>query len=161
MRLSTTFILCLLAGPAMAESCDHWTASMQEDEGGPAMMASICSGKGDDQSNLVVQCGAPGDVVLRFTSAPSAKYPPLDTTGNFQAEMKYTLDKDTFSQKAILEEMDGAMASYVPMKDPLIEAMMTRGSLVVSDADGKLADVTFTLKNSGNAFRKLMKACGQ
>lgn len=160
MRLTATLLLCLLSGPAMAASCDGWTASMEEDEGGPRMMAIVCSGSGDNEQTLIVQCGGTGDLNLRYLPAPSSKYPPGEDPGNFEAELKFTLGKDTFLHKGRYEAMDGAMAFYVPMKGPLVEAMTTNERVLLSDTDGKLAGVTFTLKNSGKALREVMKTCG-
>jgi len=160
MRLSATFLLCFLAGPAMAASCAQWSASMEEDEGGPRMMASICTGTDDDQNTLLVQCGGDGELNLRFLPAPSVDYPPNAGNGNFEADLKFTIDKQSFRQKGRFEEMDGAMAMYVPIKDPLIQAMMKQKSVVLSDTDGKLSGISFPLKNAGDAFGKVIDACG-
>lgn len=160
MRLTVTFALCLLAGPVLAESCDHWSASMEEDEGGPRMMASICSGTGDNQSTLLVQCGAEGELNLRFLPAPALDYPPNAGTGNFEAELKFALDKKTFPHKGQFEEMDGAMAIYIPIRSPLVQGMMTGKNVAITDTDGKMSATTFSLKNAGKALKKVIDACG-
>jgi hypothetical protein len=160
MRSSATLLLCLLAGPAMAASCDQWTASMEEDEGGPRMMATICAGSGDREHALLVQCGAEGTLNLRFLPAPAISYPPMTVSGGFQARLTFTIDQESFAQNSRLEEMDGAMAMDVPIKDPLIEAMMTHKTVVLTDADGKIGNITFTLNSARKALAKVIDACG-
>jgi hypothetical protein len=160
MRIAATLVLCLLGGPAMAAGCDRWTASMEEDEGGPRMMASICSGTGDNQSMILVQCGGDGQLNLRFMPGADVDYPPNAGSGDFQAELKFALDKDEFRHQGRYEDMDGAMALYIPIKDPLIEAMKTHKDITVADTDGKMSGITFTLKNSQPALHKVIDACG-
>lgn len=160
MRFTATIVLCLLGSPSMAASCDHWTASMEEDEGGPRMMASICSGDGDDQNTLLVQCGADGELNLRFQPAPSVKYPPNAGAGDFQADLSFAIEQQNFRQKGQYEDMDGAMAMYVPIRDPLIQAMMTHKTVMLTDTDGKLSGITFPLTAAGTALKKVIDACG-
>jgi len=160
MRMTATVMLCLLAGPVMAESCDHWTASMEEDEGGPRMMADICTGTGDSQHVLLVQCGGDGELNLRFLPGPVLSYPPTAGEGDFQADLKLEIDKESFVQNGRYEDMDGAMAMYVPIKGPLVAAMMTKKDVVLTDTDGKISGISFTLKDADKALRKVIDACG-
>jgi hypothetical protein len=133
---------------------------MEEDEGGPRMMASICTGSGDHEHTLLVQCGADGELNLRFLPAPALGYPPNAGTGDFQAPLTFTINRESFTQKGQYEDMDGAMAMDVAIKDPLIKAMMTRETVVLSDADGKIANITFTLNRARDALDKVIGACG-
>ena len=160
MKFAITFMLCLLAGPAMAASCDRWTASMEEDEGGPRMMASICTGTGDNENTLLVQCGDDSELNLRFLPAPDINYPPTAAAGDFQAELKFSLDQEQFRHKGRYEEMDGAMAIYIGIKDPLFEAMKTHKTITLTDTDGKISAITFPLKDSEDALRKVIDTCG-
>ena len=160
MRIAATLLLCLIGGPALAASCDHWTASMEEDEGGPRMMASICTGAGENEHTLLVQCGAEGELNIRFLPAPSISYPPNAGAGDFQADLKFMVDQNDYRHKGQYEDMDGAIAMDVAIKDPLVEAMMTHKDIVLADTDGKLSAVTFKLQNARSALHKVINACG-
>ena len=160
MRLAITLFLCLLGSPAFAAGCDRWTASMEEDEGGPRMTAAICTGTGDDVHHFLVQCGADGELGMRYIPAPSTNYPPGDTT-NFRAEFEFSLDQEMFTRQAQYEEMDGAMAMSTKIGDAFLEVMMIQKAFVLGDVDGKLPGVTFTLKGSREALDKVIRSCGK
>ena len=161
MRLHATLLLCLLAGPAIAESCEHWTASMEEDEGGPRMMASICTGPDASRNILLVQCAADGELNLRFLPGPAIDYPPNAGAGDLRAELKFTINQRSFRQTARYEDMDGAMAMYVPIKDDLIQAMMKQESVTLTDMGGQFSAISFPLKNAGDALGRVIDACGK
>lgn len=103
MRLAATLVLCLLAGPALAAGCDRWTASMEEDEGGPRMTARICAGAGDPAPDLSVQCGGADELSMRFLpDAPDEGYPPGGDE-EFRTELALSLDGKKFTLQAHYE----------------------------------------------------------
>lgn len=165
MRLVSTLLFCLIGSSALAQQCDRWTAKMEEDEGGPAMMATICtqasSSTPEAQHYLIVQCAGEDSLSIRYTPFTDGSYPP---GGNeeYKSKMEFSLDQEMFTLDAGYESMDGAMAMGTEIKSPLVSTMMAQKEVTISDVNSdKVPAVTFTLKGAKKAFEKLIRTCGQ
>lgn len=162
MRFAATFVFSLLAGSALADGCDRWTAKMEEDEGGPVMTAAICAKVGSgatEEHLLLVTCG--GDALsMRYLPVAPESFPP---GGNeeFKSDLQLTADGKSFSAPAQYESMDGAMAFAAKIDSAMVEAMMTGESLSVGDTVGVVPKATFPLKGSRQALEKIIGSCTQ
>jgi hypothetical protein len=143
--------------PALAaEQCDHWTAAMQEDEGGSVMTASICAPVRKDKAYLSLTCGEKGKLSIRFLPAPTDGFPPRD---NYKGKLDFSMDQEMFDRPAVFEEMDGAMATDVEIGAPMIDVMQHQKEVIVAETSDKGPKATFSLKGSRAAFRKLIATC--
>ena len=151
-------VLCLavtmsLAGPAMAAD-GGWTAQMQDDEGGPVMVASVsAAANGDITPELELMCAGNEGVNLRYLSSAETVSPSSEADFSFENEAsKITLHMQ-------YEDMDGAFAAYFPPKDPMVSFLQTGDEVSISEASGNYPAQTFTLKGSSKAIAKLLKTC--
>lgn len=143
--------------PALAaEQCDHWTAGMQEDEGGSVMTASICAPAGKDKAYLSLTCGEPGKLSIRFLPAPTKGFPPGD---NFKGKLEFSLDLKMFDLPSVYEEMDGALATDTEIGAPMVDMLQHEKQVTVSETSDHGPDATFSLKGSRAAFQKLIADC--
>jgi hypothetical protein len=158
MRLPVTLAILLLSSPAFAaENCNAWTAAVEEDEGGPVMTARICAGTGDIVNELSFQCGARGELMIRYIPVAPANYPPAGN-GNFETDLEFSLGQEMFTRHARYEDMDGAMATETTI-DPFVSTLTIRKQVDVADVSGKVPDATFTLKGAKKALEKLIATC--
>jgi hypothetical protein len=164
MRLVSTLFLCLLGSTAMAQQCDRWEASMEEDEGGPVMMASICartdSSDPAEQHYILVQCGPDDGVSIRYLPFAGASYPP---GGNeeYKTKLEFSLAKEKFTVDAHYEAMDGALVMNSVNKSS-VTILLKQKRFMLSDVNSdKVPVVTFTLNGATEAFEELSKTCGQ
>src|SRR4051794_21623224 len=103
-RLLPLCALLLLTVPASAAG---WTAGMEEDEGGPVMMASVeGEGAGDFPPMLLMSCG--DEVGLRYLMTGDVGGP------NETDDFLFSTESDEIKLHMQYEEMDGAFAIYVP-----------------------------------------------
>ncbi|WP_275785744.1 hypothetical protein [Pararhizobium gei] len=165
MRLTATLFFCLLGSSALAQPCERWEASMQEDEGGSRMTASICSQASvsvpEAQHDLFVQCGSKDSLWIRYLPFADESYPP---GGNeeYQTKMEFSLDQEMFTLDAHYEGMDGAMVMETNIDKPFVSVLMSQKQFMLSDVNNdKVPVATFTLKGAKEAFEKLIKTCGQ
>jgi len=159
MRLPVALAILLLSTPAYAaESCNAWHASLDEDEGGPVMTARVCSGTGDVVNELSFQCGAKGELMIRYIPVAPENYPPAGD-GNFETDLEFALGQETFTTHARYEDMDGAMATEEIKIIPFLSALKKQKALDVADVKSKVPSATFTLKGAKKALEKLIATC--
>ncbi len=158
MKRWIALLLMSLPVPAAAAECDHWTAAMEEDEGGKVMMAHICAPTGNAAHELFVQCGAPGELSIRFIPVAPTSYPPSQ---NYQTKLEFSMDQEMFTRPAQYEDMDGAMALDIKIDAPFVGVLQTQKQVMVSDTHGKVPGATFTLKGSKAALAKVIAACAK
>jgi hypothetical protein len=166
MRSIALLTLCFAASftsIAHSSECDRWVARIEEEEGGPQMMASICTdarnGDADAQHAVYVQCTTGDSLMIRYLPVTDERYPP---GGNeeYQTRMRLAIDGKTFDLDARFESMDGAMAMDLQKRSPAVSALTGGQSLVVSDAGSdKLPAVTFPLAGAKKALETLIKTC--
>lgn len=147
-------LLITLPLPAIAGECDQWTASMEEDEGGPVMMAQICTPAGKDSHALLVTCGTPGQLSMRYL--PAGFNPPSE---NLKADLKFSLGPEIFTRPAVYESMDGAMVAEVDIRSPFTQAIQAQKEMKLSNDGGTIPGATFPLKGSSAALAKLIATC--
>ena len=151
-RLLLSLAVILLPTAAFADTA--WVAQMEEDEGGPVMVASVeAAPVGDLTPRLRLMCGGDGEVGLRYEMATDAG--PEGSEADFVFENEH--DKATLHMA--LEEMDGAYAAYFSETDPVIALLKTGEEVIVSESTGNFPAQTFTLTGSTKAIGKLLKSC--
>lgn len=164
MRLAATLAFTLLAGTALADGCDRWSAKMEEDEGGPVMTAAICakasSGAAGQEHLLLVTCGGDNTLSMRFLPVAPESFPP---GGNeeFKTDLKLSMDEVSLTLPAHFESMDGAMVFSAGFGTPLLDGMMSHKAISLSDPAGAVPAATFTLEGSKKALRKVIASCSQ
>ena len=151
-------LLCLavmvpLAGSAVAAD-NGWTAQMEEDEGGPEMVASVTAAPdGDVTPELRVQCAGSEGVMLRFLTTADTVSPGSEADFQFENESSKLVKHMQY------EDMDGAFAAYFPPTDPMIAFLQTGDEVFISETSGNYPAQTFTLSGSSKAIAKLLKTC--
>lgn len=152
-RAVLCFALLLLPATALAAE-GKWTAEMQEDEGGPMMVASVLAKPvGDFTPVLSLMCAGTEGVNLRYVTTLGTAEP--------DSEADFTLKSDAsqLTRHMVYEDMDGAFATYFQPSDPTIDLLKKGKELTISDAAGKYAAQTFALTGSTKAIDTLLKAC--
>jgi hypothetical protein len=147
----------VLATPALAGDCDAWKADIEPDEGGPAMIASICAINRPDDL-LLVTCGGEDKIGIRLVPATGDDFPPGGDM-NYQATFVFT--SGSLSEQAILhyEAMDGVMVATPRRDSALVRILKSPGPLTITDKTGVLPTTTFELKGSSKAIGKVERAC--
>lgn len=163
MRLVSTLLFCLIGSSALAQQCDHWTAQMEEDEGGPVMMASICtqasSSAPEAQHAILVSCAGKDGLALRYLPFADESYPP-DGNEEYKTKVKLSLGQEKFTLDANYEGMDGALAMVTDIKSPFVGALMAQKEFTISDPKSdKVPSATFPLKGVQEALVKLIETC--
>jgi hypothetical protein len=145
--------LALIALPAAAHA-EGWTAQMQEDEGGPVLVASVTAeAVGDFTPTLRLLCD--GDtLVLRYEMASQDGAP--GSAGDFRFENEH----DQVTLHMLYEAMDGAFAAYVPLTDPVIPLLETGADLFISETGGNYPAQSFSLEGSTRAIETVLEQCG-
>jgi hypothetical protein len=151
-------VLCLavmmsFTGAAMAAD-SGWTAQMEEDEGGPVMVASVIAQvEGNVTPELRLMCAGTEGVNLRYLSSADTVSPGSEADFSFENETS------KISMHMQYEEMDGAFAAYFPPSDPMVAFLQTGDEVFISEATGNYPAQTFTLTGSSKAIAKLLKTC--
>jgi len=152
-RALLCFALMLLPATALAAE-GKWTAEMQEDEGGPVMVASVSAKPvGDLTPTLSLMCAGTEGVNLRYVTTLGAAEP--------DSEADFTLKSDASQLTSHMryEDMDGAFAAYFQPSDATLDLLKKGKELTISDAAGKYAVQTFALTGSTKAIAALLKTC--
>jgi len=145
--------LIAVASPVYAApSCKTWAASKVEDEGGPAMTATVCTDGTYASPTLTLQCG-----YLRYDLGEKVN---ATLQEGISAEFEFTSGTDAVSRKFQLEAMDYNFAAELEKDDPLLTLLRHGQSVSVADKAGKYPVNTFSLKGSGAAIDKVMASCG-
>jgi hypothetical protein len=168
MRLAATLSLFALlsAGPVLADpsttaatgvasagNACGWSAQMEEDEGGPVMVASSCESDTETGPAFRLMCGDGISIRYNGNGLGMGDNPPASST------LVLTSDGKSLKADVLFEEMDGAFAAYVDMDSPVI-AMLKSGSEVgVSFKGADLPPRIVSLKGSTAAIDKLIGDC--
>ena len=155
------FCLALLIAaaiaPARAADCDAWKAGIEPDEGGPAMIASICAADRPDDL-LLITCGGEGKLGLRLVPAAGDDFPPGDDM-NYKSAFVFASGPLSVEATLRYEAMDGIMAATPHRDSDLVRLLKSAGPLTVTDKAGVLPPATFSLKGSSKAIGKVERAC--
>jgi hypothetical protein len=149
-RLALCIALCLLPEAAFAAG---WTAQMEEDEGGPVMVAPVTGeANGQLQPLLRVMC-AGEEVMLRYEMASDA------TSPGGAADFRFENEHDQVTLHMLYEEMDGAFAGYFPATDSIIALLESGKDVFISETTGNYPTHSFSLRGSTKAIAALLKTC--
>ena len=150
-RLLLVLAISLLSGTVRAEG---WVAQMEEDEGGPAMVASV---SGDSSGQLTpmlrVQCAGTDGVMLRYLASTQQGAPGDKASFLFENESKQVTLDMTY------EDMDGAFAAYFQKDAPIIDLLENGPDVTISDSSGNYPAEAFSLQASTKAIAKVLKGC--
>ena len=155
MRRLLLCLVFLLPGVSLAAG-STWTAQMEEDEGGPVMVASVeadDAGGGTLVPLLRLMCGGSGEFALRYETSTEGS-----AIGS-EADFLFENETAQLTRHLIFEEMDGAFAGYFPVTDPLLALLRAGANVTVSEASGNLPTQAFSLKGSSKAIATLLKHC--
>ena len=163
MRLVSALLFSLIATSAFAQQCDRWTAKMEEDEGGPLMMASICAqasaSEPEAQHAILVQCAGKDALSIRYLPFADGSYPPGGDE-EYKTKVAFSLNQEMFTLDAHFEGMDGALVMETDIKSPFVDVLMAQKDVTLADVNSdKVPVATFPLKGVKKAFDKLIKTC--
>ena len=153
MKTWIALLVISLPLPAAAD-CSRWSAGMQEDEGGKVMTAQICDATGKVSRALLVTCGEPGKLSIRYLADDIGNVEP-----NYTTKLEFSFDQELFTEPAQYEEMDGALAAEVGIDTPFVSILKTQKQVLLADVKDKAPGATFTLKGSRPALDKLIATC--
>ncbi|MEO5805749.1 hypothetical protein [Devosia sp.] len=168
MRLAITFSLCALlsvspvltaasvnaaeaAAPIRAADSCSWSAEMEDDEGGPVMVASSCASDAESGPAFRLMCG--DQISIRYDGLGLGDNAPESGT------MVLTSGGKSLDADVVLEEMDGALAAYVDMGSPVVALFKTGSAIGVTFKGMSLPPRMVSLKGSSAAIDKLINAC--
>jgi hypothetical protein len=156
MKKSLCGALIGLTLAATSAAGQEWTAEIVEDEGGPAMMASIAGpGGGGFPPELFMFCGN-GTISLRYGfPVADGVAMPMDKPVAFTFEFgngSVTLDMQ-------YEDMDAAFAAYVPTDDKIIDLFKSGETVIVDNPTGLYQVQAFPLTGSAKAIDTLVEQC--
>ena len=165
MNRSVSWSICLVAGialtglaavatPAAAASCKTWSASMTEDEGGPAMTAIVCTDDTQGAPALVLQCGAPLDLRYDIGEKAGSSLEP-----GLSASFVFTAGTASITRKLDLEAMDNMFTTELKPADPLLALLQSGHAVSVADTGGKYGSNSFSLSGSRAAIAKVQGSC--
>ena len=166
MRVAFTLSLCALlsVSPVLADPSTNaatgvvapagdacgWSAQMEEDEGGPVMVASSCESDTESGPALRLYCG---NIRYNGNGLGMGATPPASST------LVLTSGGKSLTADVRFEEMDGAFAAYVELGGPIVSLLKTGNEVGVTLKGTNLPSRTVSLKGSTAAIDKLISAC--
>ena len=132
-----------------AEACG-WSAQMEEDEGGPVMVASSCESDTDSGPAFRLFCG---NIRYNGNGLEMGANPPASST------LVLTSGGKSLAADVVFEEMDGAFAAYVELGGPIVSLLKTGNEVGVTLKGTDLPSRMVSLKGSTAAIDKLIAAC--
>ena len=139
-------------------AAERWVAQMEEEEGGPAMIASVeGEGEGDFPPMIRMMCG--GDepsVSLRYLMGSDSELTPVPGD---EADFLFENEYDQLTVHMLYEDMDGAFAAYVSKSDPLIEMIKFGSDLIITPPPPDAAADNFPLQGATKSIEKLFASC--
>ncbi len=140
---------------AAAEGCGKWQTAFSSLAGeGEALNTSFCSEARGQEYSFEITCGS-GSLNVRFM-------PQFEGDGsNFdKLTLDYAIDGTSYAVKSQYEELDGAFAADLGIKDPLIAAMKAGQKGVVTLRGVKAPVYSVPLVGFKRAISKLIRKCG-
>jgi hypothetical protein len=139
---------------AVAEGCGKWKTEFSTLAGeGEALNTSYCSEKKGQEFSFEITCSS-RSLNIRFMPLFESDGLSFD-----KVTLDYAVDGRSHAVKTQYEELDGAFAADVSVKDPLIEAMKAGDSGVVTLKDVKAPAYTVPLAGFKRAISKLVRKC--
>lgn len=154
MRLILASVLFIVAAGAQAEDCSKWGASMEEGEGGSRMVARICNATG---SELTIECGAPGALVMGF--GPPGGFAPPGGNPEFTGRFSIKVGSQSFERDMTYADMDSLLYLDLKSKDDLATALGKAEAISFTSTKAGIAETKFTLNGAAAALKKVKAAC--
>lgn len=137
--------------PVRAANTCGWSAQMEDDEGGPVMVASSCESDAESGPAFRLMCG--GEINIRYDGLGMTANPPASST------LVLTAGGKSLNADVVYEEMDGAFAAYVEMGSPIIALLKTGNEVGVTFKGVDMPPRMISLKGSSAAIDTLINAC--
>ncbi len=137
-------------------SAAGWDSGMQDDEGGPTMMAWVYGAEGGDTPpELRMFCG--DQVSLRYgqRTLPGGEPEPIMEP----VEFTFDFGDDIIPLDMQYEDMDGMYAAYIPTDALILGYLRSKDSVAVEAPLGPWPAQEFTLDGSSKAIAALLKTC--
>lgn len=152
--------IAILTSPAAAAgvgaevpACATWSATMQEDEGGEALVASACA-RDAPETRMQLSCGA-GTMLLRYDLAlGSDRQPDYDEV----RDVTFNFADDRVTLSMAYEDLDGMFAARFAPDAPIVAILRQAREMVVT-AGAAYPDHGFNLDGSGKAIDTLLAQC--
>lgn len=159
--IASLALLPLLAagGPALVppaaaqEACTSWTAEMVEDEGGPVLSAFACA---TDRPDAYLSLSCFDNLYLSYDLATGAERSP---DPGEETDVAFSVGGRTETLKLTYQEMDGRHAADLPVDAPLVQLLLSGGSLHVADVAGRYPAHDFSLAGAPEALEQLIEGC--
>ena len=136
--------------PTRAADACGWSAQMEEDEGGPVMVASSCESDTESGPAFRLFCG---NIRYNGNGLGMGANPPESST------LVLTSGGKSLAADVVFEEMDGAFAAYVELGGPIVSLLKTGNEVGVTLKGTDLPSRMVSLKGSTAAIDKLIAAC--
>jgi hypothetical protein len=155
MRLLSLAVLPVALTIASASLGAGWESGMQEDEGGPVMMAWVYGAEsGAVPAELRMFCG--DEVSLRYGQGAIA-----EGSDPVREPVTFTFDfgDDILTLDMQYEEMDGMYAAYLEPDALLIGFLRSKDSVAVDAPTGPWPVQEFSLEGSSRAISAVLRSC--
>jgi hypothetical protein len=139
-----------VATPGGTNSCG-WSATMEDDEGGPVMVASSCQSDTESGPAFRLLCGE--QISIRYDGFG------VDASQHASGTLFLTSGGKSLEADVVYEEMDGAFAAYVEKDSPIIALLKTGDKVGVTFERVDLAPRLISLKGSSAAIDTLISTC--
>jgi hypothetical protein len=144
----------LAATPVQAAGCGKWKTVFGSLSGeGEALNTSYCSETAGQEYSFEITCMAKS-LNVRFM-------PQIEGDGMSFDKVKadYAVDGTSYVVETQFEELDGAFAADIAIKDPLVKAMRNGQSATVTLMDVKAPVYAVPLDGFKKAIGKLIREC--
>lgn len=157
LGLAVLAVIAVVWYVSPGRAAERWVAQMEEEEGGPAMVASITGeGAGDYPPMIRMMCGGDPQVSLRYLLASDSELTPVPGD---EADFLFENEHDQLTVHMLYEDLDGAFAAYFAKSDPLVTLLKTGSDLIITPDLPDAAAQTFPLQGSTKAIDKLFASC--
>lgn len=154
MRLALAGLIIALSAEGAAAAT--WSVQMEEDEGGPVLVASATAANSPDQPSMLrLMCF--DQMVVRYDPALS---PEGGVPVGAESDFTFADGGTMVTRHFVFEDMDGMFAAYVPREDALVELLTHGTEVTVADPGGAYPGRTFALDGSAKAIDRLLADCG-
>lgn len=149
-------MLCTTTAAMAEDACTTWSTAKVQREEGRQWTASVCAKRKDRDALLEIVC-AGGKWNVRYLPVVSDSFNP----GNALIDFTMTASSGERRLPMGFEGMDGAFTTDLDHRHPVFEMLMSGDQLTISEASGKVADQSYTLKGSRQALTRLKAQCGR
>jgi hypothetical protein len=158
MSKSAIALLVILTTSSLAHAadtpCGKWETRFSSLAGeGEALNTYFCKKSSDLEYEFEITCNS-GTLNIRFMPQVEGGGETFD-----KVTLDYVIDGKSHVVQSQYEELDGAFAADVDVTDPLVKAMKTGSTAIVTLKKTKVSAYAVPLTGSGRALTKLVRNC--